>query len=229
MVNTVNGVQLTYFGNSCIMITSPGGTCIVSDPYGINRPPGLADLPLDLTADAVTVSHIHDDHSNISAVCGKPQVLTERGNYEINDIKVTGLMGWEGSPEGPSKTMRNIVFVFEMEGIKIVQLGDSGVITDSKALKSISNADLVVVNIDGYVIPHDQVIPFMRQINARTILLAHYTLDGQENWCGAPTADEFVKVFSPEFKVLRSPSQMVVHKEMPEQIAILQPHMLIHS
>lgn len=229
MSNGGTVVTLTYLGNSCILLTSTTGTRIVSDPYGCNRPPGLTDLPVDLAADAVTVSHIHDDHNNISAVNGNPQVLTEPGFFKVNEIKVTGLMGWEGSPEGPSTTMRNIVFIYEFDGVKIVQLGDSGIITDKEELKSISNADLVVVNIDGYVIPHDQVIPFMRQINTRTILLAHYTLDGQENWCGAPTADEFVKVYAPEFKVLRSSSRLVVHKEMPEQIAILQPQMLLEA
>ncbi|MRS02801.1 hypothetical protein EG832_06195, partial [bacterium] len=203
-----NAINLTYLGNSCILLTSPGGTQIVSDPYGNIRPPGLADLPVDLTAEAVTVSHTHDDHNNVNVVDGNPQILTEPGVSMVKEFKVTGLMGWEGSPEGPSKTMRNIVFMYEFDGIKIVQLGDSGIITDSEILKSISNADLVVVNIDGYVIPHDHLIPFMQQINARTILLAHYTLDGQENWCGAPTAEEFVNVFAPKFKVLRSSSKL---------------------
>lgn len=229
MNNTDNIVQLTYLGNSCIMISSSEGTRIVSDPYGINRPPGLLDLPKDLTAEAVTVSHIHDDHNNINAVGGNPQILTEPGVFYIENFKVTGLMGWEGSPEGPSKTMRNIVFVYELGGVKIVQLGDSGIITDGKVLQTIENADLVVVNIDGYVIAHDQVLSFMHQIHARTVLLAHFTLDGQENWCGAPTAEEFVRNFAPSMKVLRSESKIEIVHGMPEQIAILQPLMLLQK
>ncbi len=138
-------------------------------------------------------------------------------------------MGWEGSPEGPSKTMRNIVFVYELGGVKIVQLGDSGIITDGKVLQTIENADLVVVNIDGYVIAHDQVLSFMHQIHARTVLLAHFTLDGQENWCGAPTAEEFVRNFAPSMKVLRSESKIEIVHGMPEQIAILQPLMLLQK
>lgn len=197
MADKTSAVQLTYLGNSCIMITSPEGARIVSDPYGSNRPPGLLDLPKDLAAEVVTVSHIHDDHNNISAVNGNPLVLTEPGITNIENIKVTGLMGWEGSPDGPSTTMRNIVFVYELGGVKIVQLGDSGIITDPEVLQLIANADLVVVNIDGYVIAHEKILPFMRQINARTVLLAHYSLFGQDNWCGAPTADEFISKFAP--------------------------------
>jgi len=223
MANAASAVQLIYLGNSCIMLTSPKGMRIVSDPYGSNRPPGLSDLPKDLTADALTVSHIHDDHNNINAVGGNPQVLTEPGIFEVGENKVTGLMGWEGSPNGPSETMRNIIFLYEMGGVKIVQLGDSGIITDPEILKSVENADLVVVNIDGYVIPHGSILPFMQQIKARTVLLAHYTNAGCENWCGAPTAEEFVSNYATSMKILRSSGEIEVIPGMPEQIAILQP------
>ncbi|MBA4385515.1 MAG: hypothetical protein C0410_12325 [Anaerolinea sp.] len=226
MADEINPIRLTYFGNSCIMIISPEGTRIVSDPYGSIRPPGLTDLPDDLSAEAVTVSHIHEDHNNVGAVGGNPLVLTEPGIVQVKDIIVTGLMGWEGSPEGPSKTMRNIIFTYETGGVKIVQLGDSGIITDPQILKSIENADLVIINIDGYVIPHESILPFMQQIKARTVLLAHCTLAGQENWCGAPTAEEFVSQFAPNAIVLRSASEIDVIPGMPEQIAIIQPLML---
>lgn len=219
--------RLTYLGNSCLRLTAADGASIVSDPYGEERPDGLADLPADLTADAVTISHTHPDHNNAQAVGGNPRVLTEPGVYQVGQIKVTACMGWEGSPEGPSKTMRNVVFMFETGGARVVQLGDSGVITDPQVLKVVSDADLVMVNIDGYVIPHQEVIPFMKQIKARTVLLAHYTLAGREVWCGAPTAEEFLKTFAPDFHVLRSGSEMEITPGMPEQIAVLTPLTLI--
>ncbi len=223
MENKKKTVRLTYLGNSCIVLTASDGTHIVSDPYGDNRPPGLSDLPKDLKADAVTVSHIHPDHNNVAAVGGNPQILTEPGVYLIHSIKVTGCMGLEGSPHGPNKEMRNVIFVFETDGIKIVQLGDSGIITDTKVLKVVENADLVIVSIDGYVIPDDEVIPFMKKIKARTVLLAHYTIAGQEVWCGAPTAEEFIAAYAPSARVLRAGSEMDVIPGMPEQVAILIP------
>jgi L-ascorbate metabolism protein UlaG (beta-lactamase superfamily) len=58
-------VMLEYIGNSCILITAPDGTRIVSDPYHDSpRPPSLERLPSDLAAEAVTVSHSHPDHNN---------------------------------------------------------------------------------------------------------------------------------------------------------------------
>ena len=219
--------RLNYLGNSCLQLTTGDGTTIVSDPYGKERPDGLGDLPVNLTANAVTISHTHPDHNNAQAVGGNPRVLTEPGVYQIGAVKVTACMGWEGSPEGPSKTMRNVVFVFEAGGARVVQLGDSGIVTDPEVLIVISDADLVMVNIDGYVIPHQSVVPFMKRIKARTILLAHYTLSGKKVWCGAPTAEEFIKTFAPDLHVLRTGSEIDINPGMSDQIAVMTPLTLI--
>jgi len=54
-IPTSASVTLEYIGNSCILITAPDGTCIVTDPYHDSpRPPACARLPGDLRADAVT-------------------------------------------------------------------------------------------------------------------------------------------------------------------------------
>jgi L-ascorbate metabolism protein UlaG (beta-lactamase superfamily) len=227
MEKSNNNVKLTYLGNSCVMVTSPKGIRIVSDPYGEEIPDGLTELPADLTAEAVTVSHIHADHNNVAAVKGNPQVLTEPGIVHVGDIKVSAFLGWEGSPHGPNPNMRNIVFMFETAGVKILQLGDSGIITEPNILKAVENADVVIVNIDGYVIADPEVMPFMKQIKARTVLLAHYTLEGKEIWNGAPTTKEFIANFAPGFKVLQTSSEMVIVAGMPEQIALPEPLTLI--
>ena len=70
----------------------------------------------------------------------------------------------------------------------MVQLGDSGVIENEHVLKAVMDADLVIVNIDGYVIAHTEIMPFMQRIHARSVLPAHYTMPGREVWNGAPTA-----------------------------------------
>jgi L-ascorbate metabolism protein UlaG (beta-lactamase superfamily) len=216
-------VRLQYLGNSCILITAPDGTRIVSDPYGtFDHPIGMDPLPEDLEADAVTVSHSHPDHNNTNAVGGSPQIIKTPGTYQIGMVTVTGYQGKEGSPSGPS-SMSNTIFVFETAGVKIVHLGDSGPATKAEVLAGIENADVILVNIDAYVIPRDQVMTFMQQIHARTILPAHYgiNLDGSSSYL-----DKFLAVLSPDVVVVKDESgEIQVTPGMPEQVLVLTPQM----
>lgn len=223
-------IALQYLGNCCILLISSDGTRIVSDPYSdIEHPDGLTNLPSDLTAAAVTVSHTHDDHNNAQGVKGNPQVFTGPGVYQVGNVRITGFAGREGSPHGPSETMANTIFSFEAEGVRVVNLGDSGPVTDPEAVKGISDADIVIVNIDGYVIPHAEVIPFMQRIKARTVILAHYTLAGFQSWCEAPTADEFLATIPDEIHKVHLPSTLQVTPGMPYQIAAVSPALLIQK
>lgn len=219
-------VTLQYIGNACVLITAPDGTRIVSDPYdNYSRPSQLTRLPKDLVADAVTISHAHPDHNNPGAVGGTPQVITEPGTYQVGMVKITGYEGREGSPSGPGDMRENII-VFEIGGVKIVHLGDSGVITRTEVLAGIAHADLILVNIDGYVIPSDQIMPFMRQVNARTIMPVHYSLSETARWAGAPTIDEFLATLPANTQIVRLGSEIQVTPGMPGQVAVLTPSAL---
>lgn len=212
---------LKFIGNSCTMITASDGTRIVSDPYGdYEHPAGIGPLPKDLEANAVTVSHAHEDHSNTDAVGGSPQIITEAGTYQIGKIKVSGYAGFEGSPSGPSQNP-HVVFVFEVDGVKIVHLGDSGPITDPDILAAVENADVILFNIDGYVIPAEQIVPFLQQVKAHTWIATHYSIREDARWQEAPTIDEFVKTLPSDLPVIRLGSEIVVTPDMPNQAAVL--------
>jgi L-ascorbate metabolism protein UlaG (beta-lactamase superfamily) len=224
---TPASVILQYIGNSCTLITAPDGTRIVSDPYGeYSHPSGIGPLPSDLKADAVTVSHSHPDHNNVKGVGGTPQVFTGAGTFKVGMVKVTGYGGYEGSPSGPSNNPHT-VFVLEVGGVKIVHLGDSGPITQPDVLAAIENADVLLANIDGYVIPSDQIVPFVQQAKVHTFIPTHYSLSEGARWQGAPTIDEFVKTLPADMTVVRKGSEMEVTPNMPKQVAVLTPLTLI--
>lgn len=216
-------ITLQFIGNSCTLITAPDGTTIVSDPYGeFEHPAGLDALPGDLKATAVTVSHAHPDHNNVEAVGGTPQLITVPGTCQIGMVKVTGYAGYEGSPSGPS-TMPHIVFVFEIGAVKIVHLGDSGPITQPDVLAAIENADVLLANIDGYVIPSDQIVPFIQRAKVRTFIPMHYSLSTTARWQGAPTVDEFIETLPADLPVVRQGSEIQVTSGMPRQMVELTP------
>ncbi len=212
---------IQLLGNACTLLTAPDGTRIVSDPYGDERPPRLGSLPGDLEAEAVTVSHVHSDHNNVSAVGGDPQHITEPGTYQVGMVRVTGYESREGSPTGPSKTMRNVVFVFEIEQAKIVHLGDAGLIPEPNVRAAIANADVILVNIDGYVLPLDQLLPEMERLGARTIIPTHFSASASARWATAETMtlEEFLGTLPADIAVVRMGSEIQVTPGMPKQVA----------
>jgi L-ascorbate metabolism protein UlaG (beta-lactamase superfamily) len=217
----VEMVTIQLLGNACTLITAPDGTRIVSDPYGRMRPVGLRPLPSGLEADAVTVSHTHPDHNNVEAVGGAPQIITEPGTYQVGIIQVTGYASREGSPAGPSKTMRNVVFVFEIGEVKIVHMGDAGVIPESEVRAAIANADVILVNIDGYVLPLDQLLPEMEKLQARTIIPTHFSVLESARWATSTTLTlgEYLDSLPSDVVVVRMDSEIQVTPGMPKQVA----------
>ena len=66
-------VKIKWLGHAAFMITSAAGTRIITDPYVVDE--RLAYGEIKESADIVTVSHEHGDHSNVAAVKGNPEVV----------------------------------------------------------------------------------------------------------------------------------------------------------
>jgi L-ascorbate metabolism protein UlaG (beta-lactamase superfamily) len=224
---TTPPVLLDFIGNSCTLLTAADGTRILSDPYhDFNRPPGLEEFPGGINADAVTVSHSHPDHNNAEAIGGSPRLLQDAGVFQVGMVKVTGYEGREGSPSGPSENP-HVVFVFEIGDVKIVHLGDSGPVTQPDVLAAIENADVLLANIDGYVIPPEQLFPFLQRAKVRTFIPTHYSLSTEARWQGAPTAEEFLQTLPPDMAVMKAGSRLEVRPNMLRQVATMIPLALV--
>jgi L-ascorbate metabolism protein UlaG (beta-lactamase superfamily) len=113
-------MEIVWLGHSCFRIRGREAT-IVTDPcppasgYTIGKP----------TADIVTISHRHDDHSFVKAVAGSPTVLDGPGEYEVSGAFVTGIATHHDDQKGQERGS-NLVFIIEMEEIKVCHLGDLG-------------------------------------------------------------------------------------------------------
>jgi L-ascorbate metabolism protein UlaG (beta-lactamase superfamily) len=206
--------SLLLIGQDATLVTSAGGTRIVSDPYRNGTQSAfLGDFPMDLQADAVTVSHPHADHDNRQAVAGQPTLINRSGSYQVGDIKLTILDGRHGAPGGPAGGNR--ISVFEVNGAKFVHLGDSGIVTDPEVLKAIENADVVLVVVGSFVIPIPQIMAFMTAIKARTVVPAH--------WETYPQLEAFLKLVPTEYPVARGGTTLALTPGMPRQVLVMTP------
>lgn len=89
------GVELTWIGNACFKLTTPGGKVLVLDPFILGdpvTPPEWKDLSRFSDVDAVLVSHGHPDHFADAVAIAKLANVPLYGNNGLrNQISPAGL------------------------------------------------------------------------------------------------------------------------------------------
>ena len=114
-------MKLQWYGHSCFLITAENGTRILTDPCA---PKTGYDLH-DIACEVITSSHGHYVHNYFEAAAGNPTVLNEAGSYEIVGIRFTALPSFHDEEQGAKRGM-NLIFVYEIDGLRIAHLGDLG-------------------------------------------------------------------------------------------------------
>ncbi len=218
-----NPVVLQYIGHSAILITTPGKMRVISDPYK-DHPIGLNDFPRRMGADLVTVSHAHPDHNNIAGVWGTPEVFFVPGVYQVGDVKITGYKADHGLLDGHSQGS-NIVFVFETNGVKIVNMGGAGLVTQPDILAALKDADVVLMDCVGDAShPVQDQIEQLLELGVRTILPAHYSYENELPYYGSATLSQFLAVLPSDLPVVKQEtSTLNVTPNMPRQVTVLAP------
>ena len=112
---------LKWLGHSCFLLTSEAGVRILMDPCA----PSTGYTVGPVAVDAVTASHDHYDHNYFEAALGNPVRITEPGVHEVKGVRVTGIPTWHDKECG-AKRGCNIMFLVEMDGLRLLHAGDLG-------------------------------------------------------------------------------------------------------
>lgn len=159
------------------MITTPGGTKILTDPVEFKG----YHLPEGIKPDIVTVSHNHIDHNRTDVVAGDPEVIMgcTSDNREVNSVdrEIQGVRIYTvPSYHDPGKHGVNAIFVFEFEGVKIAHLGDLGTTLSESQVETIGEVDILMIPVGGqFTISGSDADEVIRQLNVKTIVLPmHY-------------------------------------------------------
>ena len=99
-------------------------------------------------AHLVTISHGHPGHSSLRSVGGEPVVVTGPGEYEVQEILVTGIGTFHDEEKGALRG-RNTVFAIRLDDLLICHLGDLGHALRSADLEKLGDVDIVLVPISG--------------------------------------------------------------------------------
>jgi len=140
-------MRIKWLGHACFLITSKGSLRVITDPYAVGG--GINYSLITESADVVLVSHDHDDHNNVSAVQGKPEVVKGSGTKTAKGIPFRGVAtshdASQGSQRGP-----NTAFCFTIDDLKLCHLGDLGHVLSPLQVTEIGAVDVLFVPVGGF-------------------------------------------------------------------------------
>jgi L-ascorbate metabolism protein UlaG (beta-lactamase superfamily) len=143
-------MEVTWYGHSCFRLRDRDAT-VVTDPF--DKTLGY-ELPR-IRTDIVTVSHHHPHHNNTKAVKGDFKVVNSPGEYEIKSVFITGIATYpsrrrrKSDKDEDNGDERNVIFVFEFDGLIICHLGDLAQVPTQPQVEALSNVDVLLVPVGG--------------------------------------------------------------------------------
>ncbi len=177
--------HISWFGQSFFLITSAKGTRLAIDPHAI---PEYGRF-IGLKADVVLFSHLHNDHTQkeifenykdkdfkvIPGLTGKGRPDWARVDLQFKDFHIRSVGTYHDDSEG-MKHGKNTVFVIDVDGWKIVHLGDLGHRLTPAQVKKIGPMDVLMIPVGGvYTLNGSEAKEVLAQLKPREYVIPmHY-------------------------------------------------------
>lgn len=189
-------MDLRYCGHSTFCLTT-GGTTIMVDPFnddiGYPKP--------RVAPEVVVISHEHFDHNNVGLVQGTPRVLrglAQEGktwaalDERVGAVRITGVPTYHDAEQGNARG-KNTVTIFEVEGMRVVHLGDLGHLLSDEQVKAIGKVDVLMIPVGGhYTIGPAEADQVIAQLKPRVVIPMHFKTDVNAGW-PIGTLDDYLK------------------------------------
>ena len=177
--------KLVYLGHASFLMKGKDYS-LITDPYQDGSVPNLK-FPKIEEVDAVFCSHDHFDHN------ARNLVRIKRNPACINHISINV----PHDKEGGKKRGMNDIKLFNIDGYKIVHLGDTGCLLSEETLSPIKNCDVLLAPINGFfTIGPDELKELCKIINPRIVVPMHYYMGKyQSGYPDGNMIDRFKKIF----------------------------------
>ena len=161
---------IKWYGHSSFLLTAQNGLTIFTDPCE----PKTGYTLHDIAADIVTVSHQHGDHNYLAAIAGTPTVLQEAGVYERDGVRITAIPSFHDEVAG-KKRGSNLIFLFEIDGVRLAHLGDLGDMPSEDAFAALGRLDVLLSPVGGtYTIDAPAACEIANRTCTRVLIPMHY-------------------------------------------------------
>ncbi|MCB0131177.1 MAG: MBL fold metallo-hydrolase [Caldilineaceae bacterium] len=168
-------MDISWYGLSCFRIRE-SGTTIICDPFeksvGLSAP--------RIKANIVTVSHDQPGHNNVERIQGDPKVLDGPGEYEVNNIFITGLNTHHRKENG-GPPEHNVAFFFDLGGFTVGHLGDLGEVPSQKEIEELNMGEIDVLLVPvggGATLDPTRAVEVIGMLEPRVVIPMHYRHPG---------------------------------------------------
>ncbi len=218
-------LQITWHGQSFFEIKTSKGTNIVIDPHLIQEYGRIEGLK----ADVVLMSHLHNDHTQLGAIDNIKDKnikiisgLTGFGNRanwnpvdeQVKDVHIRSIGTYHDDVEG-MKYGKNTIFILEVDGWRLVHLGDLGHELSPAQLKRIGTVDVLMIPVGGiYTLNGTDAQKVVAQIRPREYIFPMHR--GTKIYDLVLPADEFLED-QPRTNVAHSDDNKIVLNRDPQR------------
>lgn len=141
---------IRWYGHAAFRITTALGVTIIIDPYESGGFGGaISYRPITDAADIVLISHDHADHNCTATIEGVASVVRKEGVYDIRGVRIRAIPTFHDPSQG-SERGRNLIFVIEADGLKVVHLGDLGHLLGRDVIAQIGKTDVLMLPVGGF-------------------------------------------------------------------------------
>lgn len=166
-------MKLRYLGHSCFLIEAENGTRIVVDPYtriGYEMP--------RVAADYVVCTHGHFDHAYTDGVDCPHAPVVRAGKYDLGGVRAEGFDSFHDEVQG-AKRGKNVVFVFEADGVRVCHMGDIGQPCTAEFAQKLGAVDVLLLPVGGtYTVDAAGAMEYVKTIAPRTVVPMHFAAGG---------------------------------------------------
>lgn len=206
-------MEITWLGHSCFKIKGKKVT-VIMDPYDYSIGYTLGEQK----ADIVTVSHSHPGHCFASGVSGSPKVISSPGEYDVSGVMVTGIKTFHDAVKGEERG-KNIVYLIDIEDVRICHLGDLGHVLDAEKVSALSDVDILMVPVGGVsTIGASDAAEVARLLDSKIVIPMHYKTEALK--FELDSLDKFRKEMGVKSDTLPEPRLMIGKSGLPQEAQV---------
>ncbi len=208
-------MKIKWLGHAAFVLTASDGTKIITDPYIPGAYDGAVSYDrITERADAVTVSHDHADHNGATLLPGRPEILKGSGDFMVKGIRIQAVETFHDSKEGTERG-KNSLFLFEIDGLRLVHCGDLGHIPDAETLKKLDRVDIILIPVGGlFTIDAREAMELVELLKPKLVIPMHF----KTHKLGFQIAgvDEFARL-APKVKRINKPEIEITVETLPAE------------